>query len=61
VNPQSCSITVNQEGVGPVSYIPERTRHASTLIMVVVTMASSRYGHFSAPGKSIYLTGSLND
>jgi len=43
-------------GLGPVSYIPERTRHVSTLVMAVVTMASSWYGHSSVPGESIYLT-----
>jgi hypothetical protein len=43
-------------GLGPVSHIPERTRHASTLVMSVVTMASSWHGHSSVPGKSIHFT-----
>jgi hypothetical protein len=37
------------------SYIPERTRYASAMVMALVTMACSWYGHSSTPGKSIYL------
>ena len=42
-------------GLGPVSYIPERTRYVSVLLMALITMACSWYGHSSIPGASIYL------
>ena len=42
-------------GIGPIRYIPEHTRYLSTLIMALITMACSWYGHSSTPGSSIYL------
>jgi hypothetical protein len=42
-------------GLGPISHIPERTRYASVMVMALVTMACSWYGHSSTPGASIYL------
>src|SRR5208283_4300633 len=42
-------------GLGPISYIPERTRHVSVLVMACITMACSWYGHSSTPGTSICL------
>ena len=42
-------------GLGPISHIPERTRYASAMLMALITLACSWYGHSSTPGKSIYL------
>jgi hypothetical protein len=42
-------------GLGPISYIPERTRYASAMLVALITLACSWYGHSSTPGKSIYL------
>jgi hypothetical protein len=42
-------------GLGPINDIPQRTRYASALVMALITMASSWYGHSSTPGASIYL------
>lgn len=42
-------------GIGPLRYIPEHTRYLFALIMALITMACSWYGHSSTPGSSIYL------
>ena len=42
-------------GLGPIGDLPHRTRYASAMVMAVVTMACSWYGHSSTPGSTIYL------
>ena len=42
-------------GLGPIGDLPQRTRYAATMVMALVTMACSWYGHSSTPGKTIYL------
>ena len=42
-------------GLGPIGDFPQRTRYAATMVMALVTMACSWYGHSSTPGTTIYL------
>jgi hypothetical protein len=42
-------------GLGPIGDLPQRTRYASAMVMALVTMACSWYGHSSTPGTTIYL------
>jgi hypothetical protein len=42
-------------GLGPLSYLPARTRYTATLVMALVTIACSWYGYSSTPGAAIYL------
>ena len=42
-------------GLGPVGDLPQRTRYASAMVMALVTMVCSFYGHSSTPGTTIYL------
>ena len=42
-------------GLGPIGTIPLHTRYVLVMVMAVVTMVSSWYGHSSEPGANIYL------
>jgi hypothetical protein len=42
-------------GPGPIGDLPQRTRYASAMVMALVTMACSWYGHLATPGTTIYL------
>jgi hypothetical protein len=37
-------------GPGPIGDLPQRTRYASAMVMALVTMACSWYGHLATPG-----------
>jgi hypothetical protein len=41
-------------GLGPIGDLPQRTHYASAMIMALVAMACSWYGHSSTPGTTIY-------
>jgi hypothetical protein len=42
-------------GLGPIGNIPLHTRYVLVMVMALVTMACSWYGHSSKPGANIYL------
>lgn len=42
-------------GLGPISQIPQRTRYLAVMVMALITMACSWYGHSFVPGSTIYL------
>jgi hypothetical protein len=42
-------------GLGPIGSMPTRTRYTSALVMAIITMACSWFGHSSTPESSIYL------
>jgi hypothetical protein len=42
-------------GLGPIGDLPQRTRYASAMVMALITMACSWYGHSSTRGTTIYL------
>jgi hypothetical protein len=41
-------------GLGSIGNIPERTRYVAVMVIALITLACSWYGHSSTPGKSIY-------